>query len=192
MTALPQPYAQRRAERVRLSAVTPAVLRLEDGRRTPGKLEIVSLTGGLLWLSRPLSQGCQVKLMFVTQSGPVLGAAEMLSPVNGRLQPFRFMSLHADDRNRLGAAIDSCLHPNQGSRSQAATAREPIAHRPAPALNEQVAPQPNEQEWIHKYRAALVHKKPKRRILPFLLAFITLGTLGLSSAFYLLQSYRPR
>jgi hypothetical protein len=192
MTALPQPYAQRRAERVRLAAVTPAVLRLQDGRRTPGKLEIVSLTGGLLWLSRPLNQGSQVKLMFVTQSGPVLGAAEMLSPLNGRLQPFRFMALHADDRNRLGAAIESCLHPNQERQNQPAPAPEPIAEAPAPALNEQVATGPTEQEWIHKYRAAVVHKKPRRRILPFLMGLITLGSLGFGGAFYLLQVYRPR
>jgi hypothetical protein len=147
-------------------------------------LEIVSLTGGLLWLSRPLDRGSQVKLMFVTRSGPVLGAAEMLPPVNGRLQPFRFMALHADDRNRLGAAIESCLHPNHEGQNQPATVPEQIVDTPASGLTE--------QEWIHKYRAAVVHKKPKWRILPFLVGVVTLGTLSLGSAFYLLQVYRPR
>lgn len=43
--------------------------------------------------------------MFLTGSGSVLGGAEMLRPVADALQPFRFVSLAADDHQRLGALI---------------------------------------------------------------------------------------
>jgi len=39
------------------------------------------VNGGLLSLPSPIDQGSQVKLMFLTHTGAVLGAAEMLSPV---------------------------------------------------------------------------------------------------------------
>jgi hypothetical protein len=71
---------------------TPAVLRCEDGSRLSGDLQVISLTGGLLGLSRPLALGSQVKLMFVTRKGSVQGAAEMLCPVSRGLQPFRARS----------------------------------------------------------------------------------------------------
>jgi hypothetical protein len=100
MSSLPQ-----RAPRVHLPGTTPAVLRFPDGRRASGKLQVVSLTGGLLSLSSPVLQGSQVKLMFVTRAGSVLGGAEMLSPLSSDLQPFRFVSLAAGDQRRLGATI---------------------------------------------------------------------------------------
>ena len=43
--------------------------------------------------------------MFLTGGGAVLGGAEMLSPINHILQPFRFVSLAADDHRRLGDLI---------------------------------------------------------------------------------------
>ena len=92
-----------------LADITPAVLRLQNGWRVPGKLQVISVTGGLLSLSRPLSLGCQVKVMFLTHAGPVLGAAEMLSPVRSGLQPFRFTTLRDDDRSRLRAEIQSSM-----------------------------------------------------------------------------------
>jgi len=64
MSFLPPGHAKRRAPRVRLTDTTPAVLRLQNGWRIPGKLQVISVTGGLLSLSKPLSQGCEVKVMF--------------------------------------------------------------------------------------------------------------------------------
>ena len=101
--------AARRAPRTWFAETTPAVLRCQDGRRVRGQLQIVSVTGGLLGLSRPLDRGCRVKLMFVTVRGMVLGGAEMLSPVTWGLQPFKFVKLYEDDESRLAAAIQSCM-----------------------------------------------------------------------------------
>jgi len=105
MTYLPPRQNSRRAPRVRFSETTPAVVRIENGWRVPGQVQVISLTGGLLSLSKPLNQGSQVKLMFVTEAGPVLGDAEMLRRAPSGLQPFKFTMLFDQDRTRLQAAI---------------------------------------------------------------------------------------
>jgi hypothetical protein len=98
--------------------MTPAVLRFQNGNRARGKLQIISLTGGLLSLSKPLFQGSRVKLMFLTRHGSVLGAAEMLNPIHWGLQPFRFIRLHDDDEERLQAAIQSSMDQNRRAHAQ--------------------------------------------------------------------------
>jgi hypothetical protein len=80
---------------------------------------VISLTGGLLSLPRPLLRGCRVKLMFLTQAGSVLGSAEMLSADTWSLQPFRFVSLDENDQFRLRTAIELCLGVGKISRQAA-------------------------------------------------------------------------
>jgi hypothetical protein len=99
----------RRPDRARFADTVPAVLRFSDGQRASGKLRVVSVTGGLLSLPRPIRQGSVAKLMFLTSAGSVLGSAEMLSPVSWELQPFRFLGLPDDDHTRLQAAIQTSL-----------------------------------------------------------------------------------
>jgi len=84
----------------------------------PGKLQMISVTGGLLCLSKPLHQGSQVKLMFLTETGSVLGAAEMLPAIAWHLQPFKFVRLYNDDQQRLQAAIQSSLDRTRRERVQ--------------------------------------------------------------------------
>jgi hypothetical protein len=156
MTFLPQSYANYRSPRVRLADVTPAVLRLPDGRPSPGQLETISLTGGLLSMSNMLDRGSCIKLMFLTHTGPVLGEAEMLGPVSTTQQPFRFVALEEGDQRRLRAAVQSSLGLN-----------------------------PGEKGWIEKYRATLVHRNPPRRgVFRVVLEALTLLTLCLGSAMY--------
>jgi hypothetical protein len=154
---LPQPNHDRRAQRLNLSDLTPAVLRFEDGHRTQGQLEVISLTGGILGLPKPVGRECRVKLMFVTPTGPVLGTAEMLKPVSWTQQPFRFVGLEQDDQRRLQESIQSSF----GQVSK-------------------------DQEWIDKYRAALDQQPPqRRRFFSSRLAALTLAVLSLGSAIYL-------
>ena len=109
MTHFPQPHPSRRAARVQLGDVLAAI-RLEDGRHAKAKLQSISITGGLLRLPRSLAQGDFVELAFETQSGPVHGMAEILSPLpktaEGVLQPFRFVALEDDDHRRLRTSLD--------------------------------------------------------------------------------------
>lgn len=105
MTYLPQSQRIQRSPRVSFAEPTPAVVRVDSGLRVAGKLDVISLNGGLLSLSKPLNEGSVVKVMFVTQSGPVLGEAEMLRPVHRGAQAFKFTMLLHDDQRRLKAAI---------------------------------------------------------------------------------------
>jgi len=113
MTYLPQPNSYWRSPRVWLADITPAVPRLQDGYRSRGKLETVSLTGGLRRLTNLLVRDSRIKLMFLTHTGPVLGTAEMLSPVSTTRQPFRFVVLEEDDQRRLRAVVQSFLDPGE-------------------------------------------------------------------------------
>ena len=112
MDTLSQPSANSRSPRAWLVSPTPAVLRFPDGHHSRGELKVISLTGGLLSLPKTLDQGSRVKLMFLTQTGAVLGAAEMLSPNSWTSQPFRFVSLDERDQCRLSAVIELSLGQN--------------------------------------------------------------------------------
>lgn len=114
MPYLPQLSARlalrrRAGPRVRFPETTPAVLRLADGNRVPGKLQLISISGGLLGLSRPLKTHSVIKLMFVAPTGSVFAAAKMLNPLSWGLQPFRFVTLGDHDRSKLQTAIQSSL-----------------------------------------------------------------------------------
>jgi hypothetical protein len=109
MKSLPQWQPAMRATRAYFAERTPAVLRLGDGRSVPGKLKVVSLTGGLLSVAHPVETGSNAKLMFLTGAGLVLGSAEMLSPLSWGSQPFRFVALSYDDQNRLKTAIQRSI-----------------------------------------------------------------------------------
>jgi hypothetical protein len=102
--------------------MTPAVLRFQTGRRVRATLQVISVTGGLLNLSSPLDQGLQVKLMFLTSAGTVLGTVEMLPSVSGCLQPFRFLMLGEDDERRLRHVIQSSA--DQKRRQQRAIVKD--------------------------------------------------------------------
>src|ERR1700680_1066077 len=152
MNGLSQLPSQVRAPRVHLADFTPAVLRFQDGQRASGQLQVLSLNGGLLSLPGPIDQGSQVKLMFLTRTGAVLGAAEMLSPVTSTQQPFRFVALPVDDRRRLGAAIQSSLNKETANQEAA------------------------EQKWMEKLRAASnCETRPRSRLFKFGVGVVALG-----------------
>ena len=108
--ALPT-HAQWRSPRARLIERTPAVLRMADGQRSRGVLETISLTGGMLNMPTVLNRGSQIKLMFLTQTGPVAGSAEMLRPVSETHQPFRFVALEDGDQRRLHSVLQTLMVP---------------------------------------------------------------------------------
>lgn len=130
MTHFPQVHPQSRSPRIKLGGSVQAHVILEDGRHAKAKLQTVSVTGGLLRLAKCLSQGDFVEVAFQTQSGPVRGMAEMLSPVlsasEGSLQPFRFVALGDDDHRALRMVVDSAADRSfQGIRSSYWSAQKP-------------------------------------------------------------------
>jgi hypothetical protein len=154
---VPQSGTPWRVPRAQLEGNTPAVLRFPNGQRTCAELEVISLTGGLLSLSEPLVQGSRVKLMFLTGSGSVLGGAEMLRPISKALQPFRFISLAADDHRRLGTLIWERSFQNK-----------------------------SEEVWIEKLRAASARCKEPRRWRFTVAGAAGLLTIGVATVAYLL------
>ncbi len=128
MSCFPQPHAKRRSPRASSDGITSAVLRLSDGRCIPAKLQVISVTGGLLCLPRPVEPGSRSKarLMFLTRTGSVFGVAEMLTPVSWDLQPFRFVTLHDDDQDRLQGAIQSSLDQSRRADKESRRSQEQI------------------------------------------------------------------
>jgi hypothetical protein len=174
--------------RVRPPEFTPAVLRVEDGSCTPGELEMFSVTGGLLSLPKLLDQGSRVKLMFLTQTGTVLGVAEMLKPVSWDEQPFRFVSLHENDQRKLKAATVPFGTPEPVE----AEARPKPVLLPLPTFEPRIAAlHEKEQQWIEKYRTAISNETPRRRLPRILFAVLTLATLGMG-ILYALQLHLLR
>jgi hypothetical protein len=108
--AFPQSNPLRRAPRIRMAESVPAIVLGENGQRSKANLQTLSITGGMLRLSRALSQGDFVEVAFQTQSGKIEGLAEMLAPVgkpgSGILQPFRFIALEDDDHRALRREVD--------------------------------------------------------------------------------------
>ena len=121
MTHYPQCNPSHRATRVQLPT-TPALIKSSDGNRAKARLQVVSVTGGLLQLVRAFDEGDFVELAFQTQSGNVNGMAEMLNPVRSSpgsvFQPFRFVALGDDDHKMLHTMIETASdHSFQGLRS---------------------------------------------------------------------------
>jgi len=106
MTQTRQAEQSRRSQRLQLASAIPIVLRRQDGHRVPGKLQCVSMTGGLLVPASLLPPGSMVRFIFVTPKGPVTGTAEMLHPVSWTEQPFRFAAIPNPDQHRLSAVIE--------------------------------------------------------------------------------------
>jgi hypothetical protein len=106
VTQIIQAKRETRSQRLQLANSIPIVLRHQDGHRIPGKLQCVSLTGGLIGLASLLPPGAMVRLIFVTPKGPVTATAEMLRPVSWTEQPFRFAALPDAGQHRLRAVID--------------------------------------------------------------------------------------
>ena len=99
-----------------------------------GNLQVVSVAGGMLRLSRPLDPRTRATLMFLSDGGPVLAKAEMLSPLSRSQQPFRFVALDRNYQRNLQLGIQS--HFRRGA---------------------------DEDRWIAKYRSATVRTAPSHR-----------------------------
>ena len=115
MTYFPEPNPNQRAPRLNLDAARPAVIRFEDGRWTPARLMAISLTGGLLQLNKPVVPGALIELVFMSQGGPVLGLAELLSPASATmrcLQPFKFIMIDDGNQEKLTQLISESIPPN--------------------------------------------------------------------------------
>ncbi len=79
----------------------------DDGRRTQGRLQAVSETGGCAGLETQLAPATLVSIEMRTTAGPINAIAEMLQPMDAGRQPFRFIAMDEDDRGRLQQVMRS-------------------------------------------------------------------------------------
>ncbi|MFZ1918457.1 MAG: hypothetical protein WAU58_12850 [Terriglobales bacterium] len=158
MSSSPQIRTSIRVPRAHLEGNHPAVLRLPNGQNVGGNLQVISLTGGLVSLSSPVVEGSQVKMIFLTGTGAVLGGAEMLPPVKAGQQPFRFVALAPDDHRRIGVLVG----------------KESIRKE-------------FEQPWMDKLRAASAKQEEPRRWRPLVAAAVGALMISLAAAAYLLH-----
>jgi hypothetical protein len=77
---------------------------------------VISVTGGLLSLSNPLEQGSRFNLMFLTDTGTVVGTAEMLPSISSTQQPFRFVTIDENHERRLRDVIQSSVDQNRSEQ----------------------------------------------------------------------------
>jgi hypothetical protein len=105
MPYAPQTEFRERAQRIGFAEKTPVVVRFPGGVRCSAQLQVISVTGGLLCLQRPVQPGAVGKLMFLTNNGCIAGDAQMLTPVAWDRQPFKFTTLPEQDHYRLQTMI---------------------------------------------------------------------------------------
>jgi len=88
-------------------------IRSEGSGTVRAKLHLLSATGGLILLAKPLESGDFVQVTFQTSQGVVRGMAETMQPTrkstSACLQPFRFVALDDEDHARLRMAMESAL-----------------------------------------------------------------------------------
>jgi hypothetical protein len=112
MTYSPRTRQGTRAPRVSLQGRITVTLELENGRQLSGKLQQLSVTGGLVELAAYLEERSKVGLALPIGGNFVRPNAEMLFPMvggQGYLQPFRFTRLWAEERHILEAEISELL-----------------------------------------------------------------------------------
>lgn len=113
MTYFPQPHPAKRERRLKLTCSIVVAIRSEGTQTVRAKLHELSVTGGLLVVSKAFEHGDFVEVAFQTSMGTVHGMAELLTArcesASGCLQPFRFVALDDDDHTRLRMALDSLL-----------------------------------------------------------------------------------
>lgn len=97
-----------RAPRVILRGDTVVTIQLENGKQLSAKLHKLSVTGGLLEIPAYFGERVRVAIVLPIGAGFLIPKAEMLFPTwcaTGYLQPFRFTSLWAEERQILETEI---------------------------------------------------------------------------------------
>ena len=107
MPHFPKTHPSQRAPRSRIAIPTQIVLVYDDGRRTQGRLQMVSETGGCAGLEAQLAPATLVSVEVKTAAGTITAIAEMLQPVDAGRQPFRFLAMDEVARTRLQEMMKS-------------------------------------------------------------------------------------
>jgi hypothetical protein len=92
---------RQRSSRVKLGGSILALVLLENGRQIRGRMNQLSLNGGLVSIDHPLDEGILVTVVFHIGQSSIRSRAQMMFPMwatKGCFQPFRFLDLPEDSR----------------------------------------------------------------------------------------------
>ena len=101
-----------RGSRVKLGGSILALVVLENGRQIRGRMNQLSVNGGLVSLEHPLDEGIRVTVLIHLGSTSIRCRAQMLFPMwatQGCLQPFRFLELPETSRAKLSRELESLV-----------------------------------------------------------------------------------
>ena len=112
MSVVRTPPKGQRASRVRLGGSVLALVLLENGRQIRGRLNQLSVNGGVASLEHPLDEGIKVTLVFHVGETSFRCRGQMLFPMwatQGCLQPFRFVELTVTDSTALALQLEALV-----------------------------------------------------------------------------------
>jgi hypothetical protein len=104
--------AERRSFRVKLRGSVLVLLRLPNRRQVRSAFHMLSVTGGMVHLEKPLDEKIEVEMIFHLGKTTIRAKALMLFPMwatQGWLQPFRFADLSEDDKKSLESNLQSFI-----------------------------------------------------------------------------------
>jgi len=128
MTYFFQRQPPRRAPRASVRGSLSAVIRLENGRQFLARVELLSITGGLVDLGNYMEERPWVDLTIYLSSGAVRTTAEMMFPMrggSGYLQPFRFTSLGSEELHAIDREVTQLLKRAVAAKASETPARAP-------------------------------------------------------------------
>src|ERR1700692_379026 len=101
-----------RNSRVKLGGSILVLVLLENGRQIRGRMSQLSVNGGLVSLEHPLDEAIRVTVLFHLGKTSIRCRAQMMFPMwatQGCLQPFRFLELPEEDRNKLNQELEDLV-----------------------------------------------------------------------------------
>jgi hypothetical protein len=122
LTRVPRTHFPPRAQRINLWGIVSASLQLENGRQLTGKLQTLSVTGGLLDIATYVDERTEVSLLFRFGEAVLQTRARMLFPMRGGMgyfQPFQFTSIGVKERQVVDREITERLRQNVAPEKQA-------------------------------------------------------------------------
>ena len=112
-----------RGARVKLGGSILALVLLENGRQIRGRMNQLSVNGGLVSLEHPLDEGIRVTVLFHLGCTSIRCRAHMLFPMwatQGCLQPFRFVELPEASRANLNRELEDLVEAGASQEEEEA------------------------------------------------------------------------
>ncbi|MFY9661642.1 MAG: hypothetical protein WAJ97_13535 [Terriglobales bacterium] len=103
---------EKRGSRVKLAGSILALVVLESGRQIRGRMNQLSVNGGLAAFEQPLDEGIRVTVLFHVGGTSVRCRAQLMFPMwatQGCLQPFRFLELPEESRAGLTRELEAMV-----------------------------------------------------------------------------------